>query len=117
MLNHHLHNLGPCHTIMGQKHTINGEMQQTGHIIKYHCHLPKGNMEARCLLMPPLCKCKSQPMVNLAVTGILQPLKTGGSQSTTPPPCFHHSLVLFIMYRVYLFPLFTHFKFACHCKN
>ncbi|AES86844.1 hypothetical protein MtrunA17_Chr4g0006141 [Medicago truncatula] len=44
-------------------------------------------------------------VVNLAVAGILHPLNIGGSQSFTPPPCCHNiSLVLLIMYRVYLFP-------------
>jgi len=41
-------------------------------------------------------------MVNMVVAGILQPLKTGGSQSITPPPCIHDSLVLIIMYRGYI---------------
>jgi len=85
MLNHHLHSLVPWHTLVGQQYAINGEMQQTRHIIKCHCHLPKRKMEARCLQVPPLHKCRTQHVTNLVVAGILQLLKTGVSQSITPP--------------------------------
>jgi len=103
MLHHHMNNLGPCHTLMGQKHTINGKMQQTGHIIKCNCDLPTLKMEARCHCVPPLWKLRTHPVVNLDVAGILHPLKTGGSHTITPPPCYHHSSVLVIMYRLYLY--------------
>ena len=100
------HSLSPRHwTLVGHEHALNGEMQQTGHVIKCHYLLPRWKMEARCLLVTSLNKGRTQPVVNLTVVGILQPLKTGGSQVILKPLCCHPSHVFFIMYRHNLLPV------------
>jgi len=97
---------------MGQKHAINGEMQQTGHIIKCHCHLPKQKVETRSLLMPPLHKSTYQTVVNQVVAGILKPAKTGALQSVYPPPCIHDRGGIVIMHRLYLLSFIDAFYIA-----
>ena len=47
-------------------------------------------------------KGRTQHVVNLVVAGILQPLKTSGSQTILKPLRCHPSHVWFIMYHLYL---------------
>jgi len=114
---HQIHRIVPRNKLVGQKHAINGEMQQTGHIIKCHCHLPKQKLEARSLLVPPLRKCRNQVMVKLVVADILKPRKTSGSSASR-----HHRAVM--IGRVssscivsIFFMLLMHFKLFRHCKQ
>jgi len=99
---HPLHRDVPCDSLVGQKHAINGEMQQTGHIIKCHCHLPKWKVETRSLLMPPLHKGTNQTMVNHVVACILKPTKTSALHTVTPPTCSHYRGGFFVMHHLYL---------------
>ena len=99
---HPLHCDVPCDSPVGQKHAINEEMQQTVHIIKCHCHLPKQKVETQSLLVPPLHKGTNQTVINHVVACILKPTKTGALQTVTPPTCSHDMGGFFAMLHLYL---------------
>jgi len=97
LLHHRIHRIVLCDSLIGQKRAISVKMQQTRHIIKCHCYLPKRKVETRSLLVLPLHKCTNKTVVNQAIAGILKPIKTRALNSVTPPPCSHDRDDVFIV--------------------